>query len=362
VSSSFARRRCTHDCGNHRKLRPGTRACASTAGASEIGQCARKVFFAKNAGDESLGISPDEGHAEAWGATLRGQLFEEHCWVPALRARFGGNLLYAGSEQITLTADFLSATPDGLITGLPRGALAHLGVDDIGGHELVVECKTIDPRTRLDAPKPEHRFQAAVQTGLLRELTSHKPAFALLSYVNASFLDDIVEFPIAFAPEIFAAAKARAAQIMSAETADELLPEGWIAGGAECGHCPFTKVCGRQRHAVPYEPVKEPPDPQLIAGIAALARKTREHRITAEAAQAALRRLEHELREQLRVAVTWSTVKGRPAYDMPAIRAAAAQAGIDLSQFETAGDPTDRLTISRIHGGLSMSRRKENHE
>jgi hypothetical protein len=46
------------------------------------------------------------------------------------------------------------------------------------------------------------------------------------------------------------------------------------------------------------------------------------------------------------VRVTWSNVNGRPAFDMKAIREAAAQAGIDLSQFENVGDPADRLTIS----------------
>ena len=38
-------------------------------------------------------------------------------------------------------------------------------------------------------------------------------------------------------------------------------------------------------------------------------------------------------------------VKGRPSYDMPAIREAAKDAGIDISQFETVGDPIDRLRI-----------------
>ena len=45
------------------------------------------------------------------------------------------------------------------------------------------------------------------------------------------------------------------------------------------------------------------------------------------------------------VSVIWSAIKGRPAYDMPAIRAAAAAAGIDLAEFETTGAPTDRLVI-----------------
>ena len=46
------------------------------------------------------------------------------------------------------------------------------------------------------------------------------------------------------------------------------------------------------------------------------------------------------------VTVTWMPVKGRPAYDIKSIREAAAAAGVDLSEFETSGEPTDRLTIS----------------
>jgi hypothetical protein len=43
--------------------------------------------------------------------------------------------------------------------------------------------------------------------------------------------------------------------------------------------------------------------------------------------------------------VIWSPVKGRQSFDMKGIRTAAAAAGIDLSEFETVGEPTDRLVI-----------------
>jgi hypothetical protein len=87
----------------------------NTVGASEVGQCARKVYFAKNSGDQVYGAAPDEDYADARGAALRGQLFEDHFWVPALRARYGDRLLHAGDDQRTLVAGFLSATPDGVL-------------------------------------------------------------------------------------------------------------------------------------------------------------------------------------------------------------------------------------------------------
>jgi hypothetical protein len=323
---------------------------AATVGASEIGQCARKIFFGKR------GFDPDPDHADGWGARLRGVIFEDHVFVPALRRYFGNRLLYAGADQTTLASGHLSATPDSLITGLRRDALAHLGVTDIGADCVVAECKTIDPRSALDDAKSEHVFQAQAQLGLLRELTPYRPEWAIVSYANASFLDDIVEFPIRFDPRIFEVAKARADTIMTANAPEELKPEGYIAGGAECEYCPFARTCGRLRRAVP-DGDAEAPDPQFVAEVADLARVAKERRQEVEAATSALREVEHELRERLRakglrrvagdgVQVTWSAVKGRPAFDTKAIREAAERAGIDLSQFETAGDPTDRLAIS----------------
>jgi hypothetical protein len=329
----------------------------NTVGASEIGQCARKIFFAKNEGDWLTGSSRDQDHVENWGATLRGRLFEDHVWVPALRTRYGDKLLFAGGDQRTLVYGPLSATPDGLIINLPTDALAHLGVPNIGGNaSVVVEAKTIDPRVALDQAKPEHVYQAIVQMGLLRELSQHRPEWAIISYANASFLDDVIEFPIEFDPATYANARARAAQIMTAKTPNELRPEGWVSGAAECSYCPFTTACGRMRHAVPTKGTADPPDPQFVAELVDLAREAKSRRADMEAATASLREIEHEIRERLRsrglrrivgngTSITWSAVKGRPSYDMLAIREAAKEAGVDITQFETAGDPTDRLTI-----------------
>jgi hypothetical protein len=38
-------------------------------------------------------------------------------------------------------------------------------------------------------------------------------------------------------------------------------------------------------------------------------------------------------------------VRGRPAFDDKGIREAAAKAGVDLAEYETVGEPTDRLVI-----------------
>ena len=195
---------------------------ANTVGASEIGQCARKTYFWKNEGDVLIGADRDADHAETWGAARRGQLFEDHFWVPALRRRFTDKLLYAGADQRTLVSGPLSATPDALLIEQPRDLLAYLGVTDIGGDSVVLECKTIDPRAQLEEAKPEHNYQVIVQMGLFHELTPHRPKWAVISYANASFLDDVVEFAVAFDPQIFATAKTRASEIMAAREFLEL--------------------------------------------------------------------------------------------------------------------------------------------
>jgi hypothetical protein len=106
---------------------------------------------------------------------------------------------------------------------------------------------------------------------------------------------------------------------------------------------------------VPRRTVNKP-DPQFVAEIADLARTIKQQETENDAASMKLRQLQHEIRERLRahgvnriednsVSVVWSSVKGRPSFNMKAIREAAAAAGIDLSRFETVGDSTDRLII-----------------
>ena len=287
-------------------------------------------------------------------------MFEDYLWVPALLARYGDKLKFAGENKQTFIDEFLSATPDGLLVDQSRNALADFDIDDIGGDgSIVVECKTIDPRIQLTDAKTEHVYQVHVQMGLIRELTPHRPEYAIISYTNASFLDDTVEFAVRFDPEIFAYAKQRAAEILTARAAKESKPEGWITGGKECGHCPYTKACGVVRHDVPTEAPAELVDPQFVAEISDLAHEVKQRRADLDVGTTALRALEHEIRERLHakgmrkivgdgISVTWRPVKGRPTYDWKGIREAAAEAGVDLSKFETVGEMSSRLDIGVI--------------
>lgn len=326
---------------------------ARTIGASEIGGCARKNFYAKTLNAATSERLRDPDHKDGWGARVRGTVMEDKFWVPALRARFRGKFLVYGKSQTTLHDRYLSATADGILVGLDRDFLAPLGVPDIGPSGCVtVECKTIDPRVNLTREKHEHELQVQVGLGLFRELTRYKPDYALISYIDASFWDEVDEFPVKFNPATFQAMHDRAVKIKTADDARDLQPEGWIAGGKECEWCPFTKACGIIRRSVPE--VEAAADPQFVAEITDMCRE--HERIDAEisaltikkneAADAIKTRLREKSVRRLPGVVTWSAIKGRTSVKQTELKAAATAAGIDVSAFETTGEPTDRLQVT----------------
>jgi hypothetical protein len=229
----------------------------------------RKTYWTKNEGDPKYGVERDPDYVDSWGAKLRGTMMENTFWAPAMKAKFGDKLLFSGSEQQSLVSGFLSATPDGMIVGLESNALAHLGVPSIAFETLMdgtimAECKSADPRSNLDEAKPANVFQTHVQMGIIREQTPYKPTHSLLSYMDASFWDEVKEFVIPFDPGIYAVAKVRARKIMTATSVEEMEPEGYFAGGNECKYCPFTRACGVVRMSPP-EDNKAPVDPQFAA-------------------------------------------------------------------------------------------------
>ena len=166
-------------------------------------------------------------------------------------------LIDEGFSRETLVDGYLSATSDGLLVGVARNCLSHFGIKDIGSDALVVEFKSIDPRVSLKEAKAEHAGQTQVQMGLIRHCSVYKPNYALISYADASFLDNISEFAVAFDPAVYAAAQKRAQQIMLVEDPATLPPEGKIAGGDECRYCPFKARCqGATVASIPRDTVK----------------------------------------------------------------------------------------------------------
>jgi hypothetical protein len=328
---------------------------SQTIGSSEIGQCERRIWFTKRelAARGTGGPLATDGSTEpeSWGARVRGTIMEDNFWAKAMKKKFGRRLLYSGKNQQTFTLGDLSTTPDGLLTNLPRDFLAPLGVKDIISSSILLECKTIDPRVNLTEAKQENVFQVQVQMGLVRELTPWKPHYALISYMDASFWDDVSEYPQQWDPNIYEVAKKRATKMKTARDASEVKPEGWIAGGKECEYCPFTRECGIERTSVPEkERAAEPDFVKEMFGIclnAAKVKKTAEESM--EKYKAATLVIRDRLREKqvrkIPKIVTWSPVKGRTNYDIPGIKEAARAAGIDNESFSTAGEPSDMLRI-----------------
>ena len=322
---------------------------SNTVGASEIGQCIRKIFWLKSENDTKHRVPRDPDYKESYGARMRGTVFEDAFWEPAMRRRFGDRLKFAGKDQKTFVSDFLSATPDGLIANLTDAEKKEIGTE---ADCCLAECKTADPRTNLDVAKPQNVFQTQVQMGLVRECTTYKPTHSVLSYTDASFWSDVKEFVIAFDEKLFDTAKQRAMTIMTATSPNETPPEGWIAGGAECRYCPFTVACGVQRRNLPFQ--DSDVDPQFAAEMkdAALSLRTLEK--SRDTLDSDVRALQDQIKSRLREkgvrkipgVLQWSSVKGRAGFDNKAIQAAAVEAGVDLDTFRTLGEPTDRLVIT----------------
>lgn len=320
---------------------------SNTLGASEVGQCARKIFWLKSENDSAHRVDRDPDYTESYGARMRGTIFEDKFWEPALRARFGKRLLFAGKYQKTFVSDFLSATPDGMIINLTAEERAEIGT---GADCVMVECKTVDPRTNLDVAKPQNVFQTQVQMGLVRENTDYKPTHSILSYTDASFWSDVKEFVIEFDPALYETAKQRAMMIMTAT--EPPAPEGWIAGGAECRYCPFTIACGIQRRNLPFGDNEV--DPQFAAEMKDAALSLRAMENSRDTLDSDVRAAQDQIKSRLREkgvrkipgVLQWSSVKGRTGFDNKAIQKAAVEAGVDLDQFKTQGEPSDRLVIT----------------
>jgi CRISPR/Cas system-associated exonuclease Cas4 (RecB family) len=322
-----------------------------TLGASEAFQCIRRNFFTKH----SYEADPD--FAESYGATSRGQILEAHYVVPALRSQLppGAEILYAGDDQVTLVKGRLSATPDGLITDVPADSLAVYGIADMEASCFAVEIKTFDSRLDLKEPKPVHAGQVQQQMGLIHETTNHRPEYAVIIYVNASWLDDIRVFVIKRDPAIYAACKTRADMVYDAANPGDLAPEGKIRGGSECDYCPFQRQCSMaQIGRMPVEKSNGTIAKADEENLRTLAVRDRE--IRAEIARLTKTKdsTSEELKEFLRkegrrfaktsdgYSVTYSVIAGRKSYDYERI---VQDTGINLDDYASVGDPSERITV-----------------
>jgi hypothetical protein len=223
-----------------------------TVGASEIGQCTRRLAYKKRKLHPELVAQASEsdnpGYAE------RGNVMEDNFTAPFMARLveiFGGKLLYAGQadqQQVVSEALRMSATPDGIAVNMPPHFLEavtdkrHTGVSN---RTVVIEMKSIDPRvSEAKLPKPEHVLQAQQQLGLIRlvDLGDTAPTQALLVYVNASDYTDVSGYVVEFDPKVFDEQKSKVASVYNESLLVNTLPITDECA-TECRRCEFTRVC-----------------------------------------------------------------------------------------------------------------------
>lgn len=336
-----------------------------TVGASEIFSCLRKNWFEK-IGQHEHGVKQDVDHDERWGAMQRGNIIEDHHVAPTFMEQLPKplSILYAGQKnQQTLVKEKNSATPDGLIVGIPKGPLRITcrGREDIViniGDEacLGLEIKSIDPRANLHEERTKHHGQSQVGLGLIRETTEYNPNYWLILYVDASFLDDMKAFVVEFDEDIYKSAKRRAEAVFAAKEATALTAEGKYTG--DCDHCKFTEACREavfSRFKQMEKDAKTSPEKDGMAAraMAPLIEKF----LQAKEDYAEAKFVVDELKEEVKAGLselerrqvvgenwkaTWATRKGNTRFDKEAMR----KDGLDPDKYTVQGNPYDTLTVT----------------
>lgn len=305
--------------------------------ASENTACIRKVWYGNNAKDSA---APQD-----WGFARRGKHGEKYFEEMMIKAN--APLTLAGDSQLSVQdiKRKLSATPDGVLV-----------YDD---ERIVVEFKTFDPRTnQKNLPTEAHVKQLeqgmAILQGKYAEDTSkeHRPISGRLVYMNASNFNNLLEFTVPHRPAVLDEMAKRAAKVLGAKSPDSLDREGKRTG--ECKtRCSFNNICGVASDSVSYKPAKANQGSRLHKAVEYLETVKVEEAAIKAARADATETIKSELRSRntdqlilgpFKVKVTMA--KGRASLDRKAVSAA----GIDLSPYETVGQPSERLTVTLNKG------------
>lgn len=328
----------------------------TTIGASEAFNCLRQLVFEKR--HDEFDVQPDEDYVERWGATERGNLIENYFVVPAM-AHLPPELKFelGGEEQVTQVLSRNSATPDGLITGVPDGPVEirygeHVYLlPEVTTGCIGMEIKSIDPRAILEEERTKHHFQSQIGIGMIRETTQWRPEYWIILYVDAAWLDHITPFIVTYDPAIFDIAKQRASKVWTFNDPLNATPEGKIDGG--CKYCRWKKACGQAvvDQLSNFKKVSED-DPVLVASAQPLIDEVIAAKADAEAATIRHNNAVQNLKDWLAEnrtkklgsenwSVSWYTNKGKKSLDQNAMRAD----GIDIEKYETQGAPYDVLRV-----------------
>jgi hypothetical protein len=219
----------------------------------------------------------------------------------------------------------------------------------------MLEVKSIDPRVDLSEEKAIHHGQTQIQMGLMRQNTAFKPNYAVILYINASFLDDIEVFIVKFDEKKFKIAQDRAELVFKTTDPSKLYREGVIDGS--CQYCPYQGSCldTTQKGMPPKATKAQETDPELVAALLnnELLDRRRAATKAEKKAKAELALINEEVKEVLRRygsnkakgngwSVSYTMAAGRQTLDKASLEAA----GIDLSDHTKLGNPYEILKVT----------------
>lgn len=318
----------------------------TTVGASEIGGCARRVFYDKH------GTPRDPDFVQDWGAAERGHAIEDW-YVQRLRRGLSETqghdviLKYAGDNQKTIVDGAQSATPDGILAATDP-------VDDV-----YLEIKSIDPRVYevMKDAKPQHRLQTQQGMYLVQKLTQHRPQRALIVYINASFVSQRRYYTEVYDASIASALSVRAGDILYGKYTHDNPPraEGKMEGGKECEYCPFYRTC--TAHDVGCLPKDVRPlfdfKAEDVEKVRELCAVQRDMRFREDELVSGRKHIETEIVDMLKrmdtkkLAADWGSVSvypqaGPPSFDYKQMEAD----GVDIEKYRRPANVSPRINVS----------------
>ena len=319
--------------------------------ASEAHSCERKLGFEKHGytEDEPTGKEPP-----FCGPCERGNTAESWFITPFSKSLLsqGIHLMYAGDEQVSLVDGQNSATCDGLLTNVPDDILKDFGVESIQTSEMLVEIKSLDPRSNFGELKESHFTQIQVQFGVVHASTGYAPEYAIAIYLNAADFADITVHIVKRDPKVYQAIVERTKRIFAIPNPMQLMAEGKYDG--TCRFCNYQQACGeaivssfpeQKNPEIPHDVVSKMEElVELSTNTGNNIKKLKEVKSEADERLKILLR-EHDIcRFNLTdFSVSYALVKGRRTLDTKALKAEAPD--FDLDRFYRTSADTDRLTI-----------------
>ncbi len=358
---------------------------ALSVGASEIGDCARKIAARKQR------IEPDkeyvEKEADNNGFATRGNVMEDNWQVPVMQewARLnGGELLYASQEEQISLGPFkrATATPDGIFIGLKKDALHEFRMASNPkqkcklllkkGDVVQLELKSIDPRVdKGSLPQQKHVDQLNQATGLTRrsifevvdpetgevEETTYKPKYGILWYADASNYRDSIGFVVIYNDKGFKSQLKRIDYMMDTPW-EKVLPEGsMVKNKKPCTTCEFAMQC---LGFVPWVPKTERSlkDKELlkldemVTHLEGL--KEAKDEVSAEITQAEadikvfLSSKKTSFAQAVDFKASWTTRSGQSRFQGSLARKYLENKGVDIEPFMQTTKPSEVLKVERV--------------